>query len=77
MPEISVDVEVYCSCGEGLCRQTTSGQTRGRGQPFFEVQPCENCLEKARDEGKDKGYREGYDEAEKEFSKNSQTGEKT
>ena len=61
MPSIDVEIEVYCSCGAGLCRQTSVGNTRGRGQPFFEVQPCEKCLEKALDDGKDKGYQEGYD----------------
>jgi hypothetical protein len=61
-----VEIEVYCSCGEGLCRQTKSGETRGRVQPFFEVSPCEKCLEKAREEGQDAGYEEGQDAGYKE-----------
>lgn len=50
MPEISVEIEIYCSCGEGLCGNTSSGRTSGRGQEYFTVEPCEKCLEHARDE---------------------------
>jgi len=52
----SIEFEVWCSCGAGLCNQTKD--VRGG----IQVEPCENCLEKARDEGYDKGYSEGYKE---------------
>lgn len=60
MPEISIDVEVWCSCGEGLCNQS-SAEHRGRG---IVVEPCGKCLEIAKQEG----YDEGYDETQKEQS---------
>ena len=53
MPEI--DFSVYCSCGNGLCRQTTVNGTN------IEVEPCERCLKEARDGGYDKGYDDGQD----------------
>ena len=61
MPEISVEVEVYCSCGEGLCDQSTSSSERYR--PNITVEPCEKCLARAIDEARSKGY----EEARKEF----------
>lgn len=47
-----IEFEVWCSCGNGLCAQTTN--VRGG----IEVEPCEKCLEGAKDKG--------YDEREKE-----------
>jgi len=63
MPDISVEIEVYCSCGEGLCGQTTTGRTRGRGQEFFTVEPCKKCLGNS----EDAGYKKGYEKACEEF----------
>ncbi len=59
MPEVSVDIQVYCAgCGEGLCNQTDS--TTGRhGAPQLRVTPCEHCLDEARDQGDDQGYDRG------------------
>jgi len=52
MPEISIEIEVYCSCGTGLCNQSTGSLGhRGRGGSFITVEPYERCLEKARAEG--------------------------
>lgn len=63
MPELAVDFEVYCACGEGLCGLTsTSPGQYGRGQ-FVTVEPCPKCMEKADDAGYDKGH----DAAEKEL----------
>ena len=53
MPEIEVNIDVWCECGKPLCQNTTSGTTRGR--PSFTVEPCESCLDKARQEGRDDG----------------------
>ena len=66
MPAVTVEVEVYCSCGEGLCLQTTTGETPGRGQPFFTVEACTTCLAKERDEGFQAGQDVAVEEAEKE-----------
>ena len=48
----SLEFEVWCSCGNGLCNHT---RDRKGG---IEVEPCEKCLEKAREEGKEEGYNE-------------------
>ena len=54
MPEVSIEVEVYCSCGEGLCGQSTGGSGH-RGEPIITVEPCEKCKQIAHDEGYDEG----------------------
>ena len=68
MPSFDVEFEVYCSCGAGLCDQSTGETTRQGGNKVV-VQPCDNCLELARskgyDEGFDHGYTEGFDEGKK------------
>ncbi|MBT9167703.1 MAG: hypothetical protein DDT19_01043 [Syntrophomonadaceae bacterium] len=63
MPEIGIEIEIYCSCGAGLCRQSSVGKTKGRGQPYFTVEPCEGCLKKE----KESDYDEGYKHAEKDY----------
>ena len=55
MPEITV--EIWCSCGNGLCNQASTDKY-GTG---IIVEPCEKCVETARDEGHDAGYHEGYE----------------
>ena len=60
MPEFDVEFEVYCSCGEGLCGQSTG--TNSRGSLYVTVEPCEKCVENAKDDG----YNEGYEKATKE-----------
>ncbi len=68
MPDVTIDVEVYCAiCGEGLCNQTESVTGPVRQQPQFRVEPCERCLEQAQTEGYDKGWAVGYEEAEDEI----------
>jgi len=63
MPEVTVEIEVYCgTCGAGLCNQSTVGQTQGRGQQFIKVEVCEHCMDHARDEGFDQGHAKGLDE---------------
>ena len=70
MPSVEVEIEVYCKgCGRGMCNNTRVGKTNGRGQEYFDVEPCEYCLDKAKEEGKKEGYDEGYEEARKEFEK--------
>ena len=66
MPEVSVNVEVYCeACGGGLCGQTESVRTYRRGEPAFRVRPCEKCLERARSDGYDEGCEAGEAAGEK------------
>jgi hypothetical protein len=55
VPEITIDVEIWCSCGAGLCRQSTV-HPRGRG---IIVEPCERCLKEA----EKKGHEEAQEEA--------------
>ena len=55
MPNVTVDVdiEVWCSCGSGLCNQTDGGNG------CVTVEPCSHCLEQAREDGRDDGYSDG------------------
>ncbi|MFH1525819.1 MAG: hypothetical protein ABIG69_04070 [Bacteroidota bacterium] len=55
MAEISI--EVYCSCGNGLCHQT---KCKRSGE--ITVEPCKNCLKEKYNEG----YEDGYEQAKKE-----------
>lgn len=57
-PAFDIEFEVYCTCGEGLCRNTKTGSTKYRGIPFIEVDPCEKCLEKAKTEGRQEAENE-------------------
>lgn len=62
--EVEVEFEVFCArCGAGLCNQSEGGNTNGRRFPYVSVEPCNNCLESAKDDGYYKGYSEGYEEA--------------
>ncbi len=62
MPDIAVNIELYCErCGAGICGNATA--TARRGQPCFQVEPCDKCLSVE----DDKGYARGYDDARKEF----------
>lgn len=63
MPNLDVEIEVWCSCGHGLCGQTVTGTNRSL--PTVTVEPCTRCLDKAWEQGKN----EGYDEAKKEEEK--------
>jgi len=53
MPEISIDIEVWCSCGEGLCGQSETKTTRwGSG---IVVSPCQKCMDAQYENGVDDG----------------------
>ena len=64
MPEISVEVEILCDCGNGLCGQTRV--SKNRGMPQIVIEPCEKCLEKARNLAFDGGLEEAYKQQEKQ-----------
>lgn len=68
MPEVTVNIEIYCDkCGAGLCNQSTFVKTRVREEPSFRVQPCEKCMDEARDEGYQDGHQVGFQEARDQF----------
>jgi len=63
MPDVTVEIEIYCgTCGEGLCRQSTGGNTNRRGAPYISVAACEKCMAAA----EERGYNNGYEDAQKE-----------
>jgi len=69
MPEITIDVEIYCgTCGAGLCSQSTTRTSRF-GQRGIDVEACQACLEKAKSAGYDEGYEAGYARAEERAAK--------
>ena len=55
MTSIDIDIQIYCGgCGAGLCHQTHDSSSRHRGrEPSFTVEPCEACVNAARNEGYD------------------------
>ena len=64
MPEIEVNIEIYCArCRAGICNNANPRKTPNRGQPCFEIEPCEKCLSDA----EDAGYEKGYEDAKAEF----------
>ncbi len=61
MPEMKVDIEVWCACGEGLCHQSSVEDTN------VTIEPCKKCLEKEYEGGREDGYSEGYKAKEEEI----------
>ena len=59
MPTLDLDFEIYCSCGNGMCAQSSTGRN-GHAQ-YVTIEPCDRCTGEARGEG----YEEGYAAAEK------------
>lgn len=58
MPEITVvgEFEVWCAnCGAGICGNF---RERTRRPGVFDADPCEKCLENAREEGSATGFHE-------------------
>lgn len=68
---IDLEFEVFCvGCGEGICGNAHTRESRRRGMPQVIIEPCERCLEMARDEGryeKEKEYEERISELEAEL----------
>jgi hypothetical protein len=56
----SMDVEFDLACAK--CHKTLDGATfkKANGFNVVEVEPCDDCLQRERDEG----YNEGYEQAE-------------
>lgn len=58
----AVEFEVWCSeCGEGICNNMTLKSTK-YGTVTFTCEPCEKCLDKAREDGVEKGRDEKLQE---------------
>ena len=49
--DAEVEFEVFCACGNGMCDETDTRESRNRRYPQAVVQPCPKCLQAARDEG--------------------------
>jgi len=60
MPTLSLEFEVFCSCGAGLCNNTTEGSN---GQ-YITVEACERCLDLKYEEGVSEGYKRCQEENE-------------
>lgn len=56
----NIEIEVWCSCGEGLCYQTRVNGTA------LTVEPCEACLKERYDEGYEDGVVDGKELAKDE-----------
>ncbi len=62
MPEIPVNIELYCAgCRQGICNNATAGTTKTRREACFDIEPCEKCLQRAREEGYEEGYQAGIE----------------
>lgn len=48
-----VDIEFWCAkCGDGICSHY---RERPRREGVFDAEPCEACLERAKEEGQEAG----------------------
>lgn len=57
-----IDFEVFCVCGNGLCKVTEVEQSYGKNR--ITIEPCDKCMAAEYDEGFQTGYdqgREDYD----------------
>jgi len=51
MPTITTEIEVWCSCGNGLCNQSETKSNRYGNCTGIVIEPCKRCLEQSYDEG--------------------------
>ena len=56
--EVTIDIEVWCDCGEGLCNQSVT-ERHGRG---IVVTPCEKCMEVEYERGRGDGIIEAKED---------------
>lgn len=45
--DIAVEFEVFCSCGNHMCGETDTRNSRNRNSPQAVVNPCPRCLSAA------------------------------
>lgn len=56
MPDMTVSFECYCSyCGAGICNNVTVKEAAWKGRIRLDIEPCEKCLESAKEEGFEDG----------------------
>ena len=55
MAEITVEFNVYCSCGAELDTDVTDASVHNRWQTSVSVEPCERCMDAAEEKGFAKG----------------------
>ena len=54
MVSAEIEFEVYCAkCGDGLCRNVNTRESRNRRIPQIVIEPCQTCLENEFEKGKD------------------------
>ena len=58
MPDIEVNIELYCATCEGGISDRGTAKVH-RGQPCFYIEACATCIEKADVAGYERGYQEG------------------
>lgn len=76
MPAFDVEFEVWCSCGEGLCNQANTDTPFRRSGLHVTIEPCEKCLDNAKEEADSEGYGRGYkDRGEETATVEKETGE--
>lgn len=64
MPDITIDVSVFCAtCGDVLQAESKEGHYNSKQ---FDVEPCEKCLDAAKEVGDDEGHARGLADAEVE-----------
>lgn len=58
MTGIEVNIEIYCGkCGKAICHlatprtNTSECYSSGPTEPTFDIEPCPDCQQEARDEG--------------------------
>ena len=64
MPVIEMDLEVYCSCGAGLCNQSHQKHNK---HGSITVEPCKKCIDAAEEKAHQKGHDEGYAEGKSDY----------
>jgi len=80
MPEITVELEVFCStCGSELTTdsETESPSGYSNNHAFkVTVSPCGKCLEERFEEGKEEGKEEGIEQGKKEGKEEAEEAKK-
>lgn len=62
MPDLTIEVDVFCArCGDVLQADFKEGY---QGAKEVHAEPCEKCLDVAKDEGDEAGYDRGLNDAE-------------
>lgn len=69
---VSLDFEVFCGkCGAGICSNAETRKSYRRLYPQITIEPCERCLEEAKETGEEKAREEmqkRIDELERELA---------